>query len=233
MVISRKLSKAREGPAEEVAPAPSGAMPRRLVAAAILVDGSGSMGPYRERQGAFVPAVLRRLVEIGGPKVAPLIYVLYAVVSGGVALSDFAPLDRAAEPPYEPGGETPLGRALSALADRCEEFFTARVFPAGSSVRDFSVLVFSDLRATGETDAETAAGVERFLEVVRKYRAKVTVVAPDPGATDLALARRLDVSERGVRFLDSDPAGILDITLDSLLQSSRKLTGSDPRVRQK
>lgn len=68
--------------------------------------------------------------------------------------------------------------------------------------------------------------------MAKKYRAKVNLVGPAPEAMDEALAGRLDVSKRGVKFLDSDPKAVLNVTFDSLLAASRpSLGGSSPAVR--
>lgn len=102
------------------------------------------------------------------------------------------------------------------------------MFPDEVTVRDFQVLVFSDLYASGEKEAETQAGIARFAEVAKKYRAKVQVVAPEAGAVSVPTARALGVPEGEIKFLDADPKAVLTVTFDSLLQASRKVTGSKP-----
>lgn len=203
-------------------------LPRKIVVVVIVRDESGSMSKFRQRQGEFIPALQRHLVDAAGPKAADLVYVLYAVVSGGVATTEFAPLSRAAEPDYQVDGETPLGTAFSAVAEKFERFFEDRVFPDEVTVRDFQVLVFSDLYASGEKEAETQSGIARFAEAAKKYRAKVQVVAPEAGAVSVPTARALGVPEGEIKFLDADPKAVLTVTFDSLLQASRKVTGSKP-----
>jgi hypothetical protein len=149
-----------------------------------------------------------------------------------VVATDFAALNRAGDPVFVPDGQTPIGEALSSVADKCVEFLESRVFPEEATIRNFEILIVSDLKATGESREATEAGVEKFLDMTKKFRAKVNLVGPSPEAMDEELARRLDVNERGVKYLDSDPAAVLNITFDSLLAASRPaLGGSNPAVR--
>lgn len=203
-------------------------LPRKIVVVVIVRDESGSMSKFRQRQGEFIPALQRHLVEAAGPKAADLVYVLYAVVSGGVAMTEFKPLSQATEPQYQPDGETPLGTAFSAVADKFERFFEDRVFPDEATVRDFQVLAFSDLYASGEKDEETRSGIARFADAAKKYRAKVQVIAPEAASVSVSTAQALGVPEDALKFLDADPKGVLTVTFDSLLNASRKLTGSKP-----
>lgn len=210
----------------------SGPMPRRIVIYVVIRDESGSMSRWRQQQGEFIPAVAAHLLEVGGPKVGDMIYLSYCVVSGGVVTTEFAPLSKSSDPEFTPDGQTPIGKALSTVAEKCQEFLEARVFPGEVTVRNFEVLLVSDLKATGETKEETNAGVEKFLEMARKYRAKVNLVGPSPEEMDQDLPGKLDVSERGVKYLDADPKSILDVTFDSLLSASRtSLGGSNPTIR--
>lgn len=207
-------------------------LPRRIVMYFVVRDESGSMRTWRQRQGEFIPQVAAHLIEVGGEKVGDLVYVAYLVVSGGVVATDFAPLNRAEDPSFVPDGQTPIGKALAAVADRVDHFLESRVFAEEVTIRNFEILIVSDLRATGESREETEAGVEKFLDMAKKYRAKVNLVGPSPEAMDEELAGRLDVSERGVKYLDSDPKAVLNITFDSLLAASRPaLGGSNPAVR--
>lgn len=207
-------------------------LPRRIVVYVVVRDESGSMRTWRQRQGEFIPQVAAHLIEVGGEKVGDLVYVAYFVVSGGVVATDFVSLNRAEDPSFVPDGQTPIGEALAAVADKCADFLESRVFPADVTAKNFEVLIVSDLRATGETREATEAGVEKFLDMAKKYRAKVNLVGPSPEAMDEALARRLDVNERGVKYLDGDPTAVLNITFDSLLAASRPaLGGSNPAVR--
>jgi len=207
-------------------------LPRRIVVYVVVRDESGSMRTWRQRQGEFIPQVAAHLIEVGGEKVGDLVYVAYFVVSGGVVATDFVALNRAEDPSFVPDGQTPIGKALAAVADKCAAFLESRVFPEEVTIRNFEILLVSDLRATGETREETEAGVEKFLDLAKKCRAKVNLVGPSPEAMDEDLARRLDVSERGVKYLDTDPKAVLNITFDSLLAASRPaLGGSNPAVR--
>jgi hypothetical protein len=206
-------------------------LPRRIVLFAVIRDESGSMRMFRQKQGEFIPAVAASLIEAGGPKVGELVYVLYVVVSGGVVATDFAPLGKAQDPAFNPDGQTPIGQALSAAAEKVEAFLQGRVFPDEVTVRNFEVLIVSDLQATGETPEETEAGVEKFVAMAKTYRAKVNLIGPDPEVMNEELAARLDVSERGIKFLDTDPSAVLQVTFDSLLNASRKLMGSNPSIR--
>lgn len=208
-------------------------LPRRIVVFVVLRDESGSMGRWRQRQGEFIPAIAAHLMEVGGPKVGDIVFVAYFVVSGTtVVTTEFMPLGRAADPEFAPDGQTPIGTALAAVADKVAEFFESRVFPEEVTPRNFEVLIVSDLKATGESEEETRAGVEKFVAMATKYRAKVNLVGPSPEAMDEELAARLDVSGRGIKYLDSDPKSVLDITFDSILSASRTSLGrSDPAIR--
>ena len=207
-------------------------LPRRIVLFAVVRDESGSMSRWRQRQGEFLPQVTGHLIEVGGPKVGDLVYILYCVVSGGVVTSEFVPLAKASDITFVPDGQTPLGQALSVVAEKCEEFLKTKVFPQEVTVRNFEILLISDLRATGETLEETEAGVETFLATAKKYRAKINIVGPDPEAMNHDLAARLDVSERGIKYLDADPTSVITITFDSLLGASRlAVGGSNPSIR--
>lgn len=228
MALPRKASappkNAEKGPLE---PARGKAVrpPGRVVLYVIVRDESGSMSPWRQQQGEFIPRVAGHLIEVGGPKVGQLIYVLYCVISGGVVTTEFVPLEKAQDPAFTPDLTTPIGGGLKAVAEKCERFLRDVVFPQEVTVRNFEVLLVSDLQATGESDEETEAGVEAFLAMARKFNAKVNVVGPDPSAMNSKLAGRLDISGRGVKYLDSDPDAILDITFDSLLSASRYSSG--------
>lgn len=126
-------------------------LPRRIVVFVVVRDESGSMGRWRQRQGEFIPAVAAHLIEVGGEKVGDLVYVAYFVVSGGVVATDFVPLNRAEDPSFVPDGQTPIGKALAAVADKCEGFLESRVFPEEVTVRNFEILIVSNLKATGES----------------------------------------------------------------------------------
>jgi hypothetical protein len=203
-----------------------------MVVFVVVRDESGSMRPWRQRQGEFIPQVAAHLIEVGGETVGDLVYVAYFVVSGGVVATDFVALSRAEDPAFIPDGQTPIGEALSSVADKCVEFLESRVFPEEVTVKNFEILIVSDLKATGESRDATEAGVEKFVDMAKKCRAKVNLVGPSPEEMDEALARRLDVNERGVKYLDSDPTAVLNITFDSLLAASRPaLGGSNPAVR--
>ncbi|MBI1213766.1 MAG: hypothetical protein GC190_20085 [Alphaproteobacteria bacterium] len=229
MPISRKPSVPSS--CEAAKPAPY-RYPSRVVLFVIVRDESGSMAPYRQTQGDFIPAVTRWLIEAGGPKVADLIFLLYVVVSGGVVKTEFAPLSKAADPEYRPDGETPIGMALKATADACREFLETQLFPNEVTVRNFEVVIFSDLKATGETLEKTNEGVNAFIEFAKSYNAKVNLVGPNEEAMDRDLAMRLDIDERGVKYLDSDPKAVLNITFESLIAVSRAVQGgSNPLFR--
>ena len=237
MPVSRKLKDHLSVPTPALSGRPlakwaGDRLPRRIVVFVVVRDESGSMRTWRQRQGEFIPAVAAHLIEVGGDKVGDLVYVAYFVISGGVVATDFVALSRAEDPAFIPDGQTPIGEVLAAVADKCTEFHESRVFPAEVTAKNFEVLIVSDLRATGETREETEAGVEKFLDMARKYRAKVNLVGPSPEAMDEELAGRLDVNERGVKYLDSDPKAVLNVTFDSLLAASRPaLGGSNPAVR--
>lgn len=218
--------------ADSVVPPASKRLPSRIVVFVLVCDESGSMGHWRPRQGVFIPAVRSHLLEVGGPKIGDLVYILRCIVSGGVVTTEFEPLARAADPEFTPDGQTPIGRALKAVAEKCEEFLESKVYPQEVTVRNFEILIVSDLQATGESEEETEAGVGAFLAMVRHHRGKVTLVGPDPAAMNDQLAKKIDVSERGAKYLDSDPKAVLSITFDSLLAASRPaLGGSDPAIR--
>lgn len=190
------------------------------------------MSRWRQRQGEFIPQVAAHLIDVGGPRVGQLIYILYCVISGGVVTTEFVPLAKATDPAFTPDGMTPIGKGLGAVADKCRQFLEEVVFPQEVTPRNFEVLIVSDLQATGESPAETESGVAAFLAMAEKYNAKVNVVGPDPEAMNGDLAARLDISGRGIKYLSSDPKAILDVTFDSLLGASRlSLGGSNPVIR--
>ncbi len=208
-----------------------GGLPPRIVLVVIVRDDSGSMGPWRTRSGEFIPQVRAAVVERGGPKVEDLINVMSVAVSGGVTATDFTTLRTAVDPVYTPDGQTPIGEGLQLVSDKLTAFLEGTVFPQEVTVRNLEVLLLSDLMATGETPKQTEEGVAAFLATMKKFRGNVTVVVPNAESFNKDLATRLDLNERGVRYLDADPKSVLNITFDSLLQASRKLTGSNPRVR--
>lgn len=221
---------ATTAPAPEPKRPPGPGLPRRIVVFVVIRDESGSMRPWRQRQGEFIPGMRQGLIASGGAKAADLVYVLYVVVSGGVVTTDFAPLSKAADPAFEPDGHTPIGAALAATAEKVEAFLVGTVFPAETTVKALEVVVVSDLVATGEEAGETDAGVAAFTAMAKKYRATVTVVGPSPEAMNHGLAARLDLGGKGVVYLDSDPAAVLKVTFDSLVAASRVLTGSRPHA---
>ena len=233
MPISRKSSRRIEEtplqPVERPAPRPAVGLPRRIVIFVVIRDESGSMSPWRQRQGEFIPQVAQHLKEVGGPRIGQLVYILYCVISGDVVATEFAPLDAAQDPAFSPDGCTPLGRGFAAVAEGLESFLNNQVFPQEVTPRNIELLVVSDLRPNGESAAETESGVAKLLDVVKKYRAAVNVVGPDAASMNHALAERLDVSGRGVKYLDSDPKAVLRITFDSLLSASRPAIGGPSR----
>ncbi len=234
MPVSRKVSSPTPTPTSDPLNIQrrSDRLPGRVVLYVLVRDESGSMSRWRQRQGAFIPAVAAHLLEAGGPKVADLVYILYCVVSGGVVTTEFTPLGKATDPEFRPDGQTPIGQALKVVAEKCEAFLQSKVYPQEVSVRNFEILLVSDLQATGETEEETESGVREFLEVVKKHRGKVTVVGPDPEVMNEDLAKELDVSERGIKYLDADPKAVMNITFDSLVAASRTaLGGSNPTIR--
>lgn len=207
-------------------------LPRRIVVFVVIRDESGSMYPWRQRQGEFIPAVAAHLIEVGGPRIGDLVYLAYFIVSGGVVSTEFVPLSQAVDPNFVPDGMTPIGKSLETVAAKVSEFFDTKVLPQEVTTRNFELLIVSDLKPTGESPEETEAGVEKFLAMVKKYNAKVNLVGPAPEAMNEVLAEKLDVSERGVKFLDSDPKAVLKITFDSLLSASRPAIGnSNPSIR--
>ena len=207
-------------------------LPGRIVVLAVIRDESGSMSHWRQRQGDFIPQVAAHLIEVGGPKVGKLVFILYCVISGGVVTTEFVPLEKALDPDFRPDGQTPIGRGLMAVAEKCQLFLEQVVIPQEVTVRNFEILVVSDLQATGESPEETEAGVEAFLAMAKKFNAKLNVVGPDPEAMNGDLAGRLDVSGRGVKYLSSDPKAILAITFDSILAATGPaLGGSNPPFR--
>jgi hypothetical protein len=197
----------------------------------VIRDESGSLRLFRQAQGTFLPQVHQHVVDQGGPRVADLVYVLFVVISGGVVLTEFVPLSQATDPEFIPDGQTPLGQALALTTDKIVTFLETEVFPQETAVKAFEILISSDLMASGETAATTEEGMQKFLQMATKYHAAVTLLAPDEQSVNADVARQLDVSNRGVRYLNSDPKGILTVTFDSILGASRKLGGSNPVVR--
>ncbi len=226
MPVSRKPRVAPESATQPLTPRTPGEpagprLPRRIAACAVVRDESGSMSRWRQRQGEYITTVAAHLLEAGGPRVGELVYVLNCVVSGGVTTTEFAPLSAARDPAFTPDGQTPIGQALLAVAEKIEAFLEGRVFPQEVALKTLQVLVVSDLEPTGETGEQTEAGLARFLAVAKKYNAVVSVVGPGPEAMNRDLAARLDASGRGIKYLDSDPKAVLQITFESLLSASR------------
>lgn len=206
-------------------------LPRRLVVYVIVRDESGSMRTWRQRQGEFLSEVRAHVIEVGGPRIGDLVYLLYVVVSGIASATGFTPLSQASDPPFTPDGQTPIGQALALVAAKLEAFFESAVFPQEATVKNLEFLIISDLHATGETADQTEAGVAAFVATLRKFRGAITLVGPDPSAMNEELARRLDVSGRGIKYLDADPKSIISITFDSLMGASRVISGgSNPNV---
>jgi hypothetical protein len=235
MPLSRKSEVLKREPIEETvarlhAAPPSTAYPRRLTLFVILRDESGSMSRWREQQGTFVPALRTAITDAGGPRVGDLVYLLYGVVSGGVVFENFAPLSTAKDPVFEPDGHTPIGEGLKSLADKVDGFISKELIPNEVSVRDVKVAIISDLHPTEEEENVTAASVQRFVEVVKRFKADVQLVGPSESAMNQVLATSLDVSGNGVKYLDNaDPRAVFTWTFDSILSQSRKLSGSRPR----
>ena len=89
----------------------------------------------------------------------------------------------------------------------------------------------SDLFPTGESADATESGLKHFLDVATKYRAAVQLVAPGKGVINAALAERLNLGGREIECLDSDPKSLFQWAFDSVLNLSRKLTGSRRTVK--
>ena len=233
MPVSRKSEAPKNGHPPPVCTTPGTAprhYPRRVVLFKVMTDQSGSMSPWRLKQGTFVPGLTAALREAGGPRVDELVYANFVVVSGEVTASGFSQLKYATDPPYEPDGETPIGRALTVLADSLDAFVTTELVPNEVTVAGIKVALVTDLKPTGEPPDETEAGVERFLEVVTKYGAEVQLIGPSERDMNHALAKRLDVKGLGVKYLDdADPTSVFKWTFDSLLSLSRKFSGSRRR----
>ena len=100
--------------------------------------------------------------------------------------------------------------------------FRADAAAWGQQARSFGALAAA---------ADSAAERRQFLAMAAKYRAKVNLVGPSPEEMNDKLAESLDISGRGVKYLDSDPKAVLQITFDSLLSASRTLGGSNPTIR--
>lgn len=206
-------------------------LPQRVTGCSFLRDYSGSMSRWAERQGTFLPAVLRMAREALGDRALNHLLVNYTVISGGVAATDFKTLDELADPAFTPNGNTPLGAALKVVADKMNRLVTDTLAANQVSLRAMEVVVISDLEPTDEPAETTMAGVRAFTETVKRIGAKVQLVGPAPEVMNAALVEALNMSGRPVKFLDrDDPSAILKLTFDSVVQTSRKLTGSNPSI---
>jgi len=229
MPLSKMPGPARGPKSEFEKPAAAGTKwpPRRISLVGIIRDESGSMSPYRNKQGGFIPKLLQTINDELGTRTSDLVGILYAVVSGGVAIQDSGSLTAAKDPDYQSDGDTPLGTAFLAVADKVEEFFKKTVFPGEITIPAFEFLVLSDLFATGETSEQTMNGVNSFIDVMKKYRATVRIVVPNKESYDRSIAALLDLSGKGVSILDeTDPTALFRFCFDSVKNVSRRPSGS-------
>jgi uncharacterized protein YegL len=194
--------------------------PRKIVLVGILRDESDSMSVYR-RPG-FSEMVIKGVKDRVGERALNQVYVHLGVISDGVVHSDIAPLGKLKVPEFMPNGSTPLGTGLKKHVELAEAFFE-KLFEQEVTVRHYETVIISDLKPDGESPEQSNAGITAFINHQAKYRGKTTVIGPAE-AMDWMIATRLGVSKESVQPLDkADPETLLQFTLDSLTQVSRKL----------
>lgn len=194
--------------------------PKKIVLVGILRDESDSMSVYR--RPAFYEKVIKGVKDRVGERALSQVYVLLGVISDGVVHSEIAPLGKLKVPDFNPNGSTPFGTCLKNHVELAEAFFE-KLFAQEVSVRHYETVIISDLKPDGESSEQTNAGITAFINHQSKYRGKTTVIGPVE-AMDWMIATRLGVSKESVQPLDkTDPETLLQFTLDSITQVSRKL----------
>ena len=210
---------------------PKRRIPKRIVLFSIIRDESGSMSPWRNQQGQFIPAIKERIKNIAGPNFLSTVYLQYTVITGGFVSSDIGTLDEIADPSYQPDGCTPLGSALGHVANSLQSFMEMVLFPNEVTIRNFEILLISDCYPSGEEAAKTQAGIEAFTRFIPKFNAKLTLVVPDEDAKKNEMAQQLNLSGRPIRTLAANPEDLINISFESIYQASRKLGNSNPGIR--
>ncbi len=195
--------------------------PKKIVLVGVLRDESFSMSDFRrpDFHGKLFEGVIARI----GKKAASHVYVNYGVISSGVILAEIMPLSKLIIPDYELNGSTPLGTAFSMHVLQADAFFK-KVFEQEVSVRHYETLVISDLNPEGEDGETTNAGIAAFIKHQANYHGITTVIGPSLETMNWTVAERLGVSKETVQYLDkTNPDTLLQFTLDSITQVSRKL----------
>lgn len=197
-------------------------LPKRIVMIYIILDESDSMSIFR-RPG-FVQEMITALRKRVGERAIKQIYVKYAILSTIVTSTQFIPLSLLSQPSYEANGSTPLGQALSEVSKDGSKFIEEKVLPAEVSIRHHQCLLITDGIPDGESKEQTDAGVKAFVEHQTKYRVKTTIVGPSKEVMNWPIIERLGISKESVQYLNkADPETLLNFTVDSLVQASRKL----------
>lgn len=194
--------------------------PKKIVFVRILRDESDSMSVYR--RPLFYEKVIKGVKDRVGERALSQVFVLLSVISDGVVHSEIAPLGKLKVPEFEPNGSTPLGLGLKKQVELAETFFE-KLFEQEVSIRHYETVIISDLKPDGESSEQTNAGITAFINHQAKFRGKTTVIGPSE-TTDWLIAARLGVGKESVQPLDkADPETLLQFTLDSITQVSRKL----------
>jgi hypothetical protein len=191
-------------------------IPSKPTPVVIVVDKSGSMSDYHPRTGEFTSLVVTGMKEID-PRALNVIFLLVLVMGAdGIKTNGWQKLGEATDVPHEDDGPTPLGKTLDLASDRLHTFVFEDLVKADSHSRPPEVLVLSDLHPTGEASEVTEAGFEKLVALVKKLKGRITVVGPTPELTHQENARKLLGPERPVKYLDSDPKGLLKIVLNTM-----------------
>jgi hypothetical protein len=206
-------------------------IPKRITLFAIIRDESGSMSRWRNQQGQFIPSLTAGLREVAGPNFINSVYVQFTVICGGHVSSAIGPIDKLSDTTFVPDGNTPLGTSLSAVANDLQSFIDNEVHSNDVTIRNFEILLISDCLPAGETASQTKEGVAAFTTFATKYQAKIQIVVPADSDKKNEWVQALNISDREVRTLQSNPADLINVTFESLVAASVQFGRSNPNVR--
>lgn len=183
----------------------------------VFVDVSGSMDFCHEQTKKLASDVVDYQKTIGGDRALNAIYICTVYLAReGILSSGFTRLRDAVDVPHTKDGGTPLGTAFEKGADELEEFIHKTLIAAGVRSAPPECLILSDLDATEETPEQTAKGIARLVEVVKKLRGRITVVGPKETMKEDVAKQLLAGTERKPLYLDAEPGQVLRIVLNTL-----------------